>query len=145
MFMYMQYAGWMARMDGRRIERARARIEEGRGKRSRGKRRRIEKNNNNNNNIYKPTRHFTPIIIININNTINQHHFFQKPSKSNPTTPKPTTPKNAILRPPHHRSPRSRSPFGPRDPGWRESLRQWSTILLPIGRFGRRCCFLLGW
>lgn len=30
MFMYMQYAGWMARMDGRRIERARARIEEGR-------------------------------------------------------------------------------------------------------------------
>lgn len=45
MFMYMQYAGWMARMDGRRIERARESIEEGRGKRSRGKRRRIKKNN----------------------------------------------------------------------------------------------------
>lgn len=71
MFMYMQYAGWRARMDGRRIERARARIEEGRergvGGGGGGSRRRTT----NNNNIYKP-------III---NTINQHHFFHKPSK----------------------------------------------------------------
>lgn len=76
MFMYMQYAGWMARMDGRRIERARESIEEGGergvGGRGGGLRR------TTNNNIYKPTRHFTPITIT-INITINQHHFFQKP------------------------------------------------------------------
>lgn len=91
MFMYMQYAGWMARMDGRRIERARESIQEGRergGGGRGGSRRRI----NNNNNIYKPTRHFTPITI-NIINTINQHHFFQKTFQSNPTTPNQTPPK----------------------------------------------------
>lgn len=44
MFMYVQYAGWMARMDGRGIERARASIKRGKRKRSRGKRR-IKKNN----------------------------------------------------------------------------------------------------
>lgn len=139
--MYMQYAGWMARMDGRGIERARESIEGGRergvGGRGGGSRRRTD----NNKNIYKPTRHFTPIIII----TINNHHFFQTPSNLIPPPQTKTPPKNAILRPPHHRCPRSRRPFSPRDQGWRESLRQWSTILLPIGRVGRRCCFLLGW
>lgn len=76
MFMYMQYAGWMARMDGRRIERARESIREGRergvGGRGGGSR------TTTNNNIYKATRHFTSINI-NIINTINQHHFFPKP------------------------------------------------------------------
>lgn len=79
MFMYMQYAGWMARMDGRRIERARARIEEGRERGVGG--RGVSRRTTTNNNIYKATRHFTPIIIsIIITLNINNHHFFQKPS-----------------------------------------------------------------
>lgn len=87
MFMYMQYAGWMARMDGRRIERARGSINEGRERGVGGRRGGLRRTTNNNNNIYKPTRHFTPIII-NIN-TINKHHFFQKPSNLIPPPQNP--------------------------------------------------------
>lgn len=91
MFMYMQYAGWMARMDGRRIERARESIQEGR-ERGGGGRGGSRRTTTNNKNIYKAKGHFifTPIFI----NTINQHHLFQKTfPKSNPTTPKTNFPK----------------------------------------------------